>query len=59
MRGGIGRLCGLPELAKDKDTHTYNVVGKRRPRERPRFRWVNTVLASPERFIRSCGEVHA
>ena len=31
--------------------HTYIVVGKRKPRELPQFRWVNTVLANLKTLI--------
>jgi hypothetical protein len=32
--------------------HSYIVVGKRKPREMPQFRWVNTVLANLKTLIK-------
>ncbi len=32
--------------------HSYVVVGKRKPRELPKFRWVNTVLADLKTMLK-------
>lgn len=32
-------------------THTFEVVGQRKPRELPQFKWVNTVLANAKTMI--------
>jgi transposase-like protein len=45
---GLGCFAGVIDAAC---SHTYVVVGKRKPRDMPQFTWVNTVLANLKTMI--------
>jgi Zn ribbon nucleic-acid-binding protein len=49
LSDGLACFSGVVDAG---NAHTYNVVGRRKPRDLPQFRWVNTVLANLKTTIK-------